>query len=559
MKKALQILILATTFLSFASCKEAPKADKAAAATAVSDIRTLAQTDYPAAMQMIDRSLRAGEIGVFEANNLKANITYLYTEDYGSAAVYMRKALQQEEAADPVTKTGLLYHLATILKGGKQYTELLAVCKEGAQAARDAGLPFEQQSFDFMAGTCLFDMGEESVGLSMMKDAVEKASAEAKTEEQYGHLLYFQSTITNDYKETGDFEEVLLQCVEYEELLGKMQRKFPDADPGYIDRCLFYQSADRAICHANLGDRKKADEYFQEALKYGFASTQGGLMRQVDYFAAIGNPQCVLEIYQNEIPFPDADTVSRAWRLRLSRIMQAYHHAGIQEKENEYQARYDALSHLIEEKERSEETKVKAAQYDASSSRARLSDTRLDLKKSRRTTNILIILFIIALAGAIVVFHILSRRSDELHNKQAEALQKELESIRRQVSIIAEKEPHKGTPRLKAPITKLIEENKLYLNKDISRAAVASMLGVPEQEIPKMLNAVKPGLGFPEYINSLRIRYALEIMALNPDITVTDLADRSGFYTKRTFQRAFQSATGKTPSEYARELKDTNS
>lgn len=235
--------------------------------------------------------------------------------------------------------------------------------------------------------------------------------------------------------------------------------------------------------------------------------------------------------------------------------MKAYHNASIQEKENEYQARYNALSVLIEEKERAEETKAKAAQYDASRSRARLSDTIGSLKKTHRTTNLLLILFIAALAGFVILNRFFSRRADRQHDQQSEVLQKELESIRRQVSIIAEKDSQKGAPRRKAPITKVIEDNKLYLNKDLTRAAVASMLGVQEQEIPKMLDAVKPGLGFPEYINSLRIRYAMELMALNPDITVVDLADRSGFYTKRTFQRAFHNITGKTPSEYAQDLK----
>ena len=33
---------------------------------------------------------------------------------------------------------------------------------------------------------------------------------------------------------------------------------------------------------------------------------------------------------------------------------------------------------------------------------------------------------------------------------------------------------------------------------------------------------------------------------------------RSGFYTIRTFQRSFLAVTGKTPSEYAQNLKENN-
>lgn len=39
--------------------------------------------------------------------------------------------------------------------------------------------------------------------------------------------------------------------------------------------------------------------------------------------------------------------------------------------------------------------------------------------------------------------------------------------------------------------------------------------------------------------------------------TILLLADRSGFYTIRTFQRSFLAVTGKTPSEYSQYLKTT--
>jgi len=555
MKQILQILAVAAVFLSLSACKGAPQTDSAVASTAASDIRTLAQTDYPAAMQRIGKALRSGEISVFQANNLRANITYLYTEDYSSAAAYMLKTLEQEEAKDPQERTGLLYHLATIYEGGKDYQALLSTCEEGKKTARQAGMPFEEKSFDFLAGSVLFEMGEDETGLSLMQEAAQEALGIATEESEFGHVQYFTQRLISCYIAIDNYSKALEQCARQEILLGRMQKKFPQVDPEYIDRCIFYLSADRAICHASLGNKIEAEEYFGKALECDFASTQGGFARQVDYYAAIGDPRRVLEIYEEKIPFPDTDTLSRAWRLRLSRILKAYHNASIQEKENEYQARYNALSVLIEEKERAEETKAKAAQYDASRSRARLSDTIGSLKKTHRTTNLLLILFIAALAGFVILNRFFSRRADRQHDQQSEVLQKELESIRRQVSIITEKDSQKGAPRRKAPITKVIEDNKLYLNKDLTRAAVASMLGVQEQEIPKMLDAVKPGLGFPEYINSLRIRYALELMALNPDITVVDLADRSGFYTKRTFQRAFHNITGKTPSEYAQDLK----
>ncbi len=72
----------------------------------------------------------------------------------------------------------------------------------------------------------------------------------------------------------------------------------------------------------------------------------------------------------------------------------------------------------------------------------------------------------------------------------------------------------------------------------------------------KMLEEIAPGISFPDYIKSLRIRHALELLGENPDISISELADRCGFYTIRTLQRSFLAVTGKTPSEYAQELKE---
>ena len=94
----------------------------------------------------------------------------------------MRKALEQEDAKDPGTRSELLYHLATILRNGRDFTALLATCTEGKDCARKAGKAFEEYSFDFLAGNCLYDLGEEDTGFEMMSSALAAAGEIASTE-----------------------------------------------------------------------------------------------------------------------------------------------------------------------------------------------------------------------------------------------------------------------------------------------------------------------------------------------------------------------------------------
>ena len=516
-------------------------------------IKELAQTDYEAAMKLTAEGLRSGQLSAFTANELRANLTYQFTEDYASAADYMRKALEQEDAKDPGTRSELLYHLATILRNGRDFTALLATCTEGKDCARKAGKAFEEYSFDFLAGNCLYDLGEEDTGFEMMSSALAAAGEIASTEPDYGHLLFFTGQYINNLREDENYQAALAACATYESLIGRMESSFPDVNPAYIDRCRFYLDIYRSVCNSYLGEPSAADAAFKSALGRSYAGTTGGKSLIVDYYAASGQPDKILDLYRNELPFTDADTVSRAYRLRIARLKEAYTNARNLEKAREYQELYDTLSKKIEAKEQAEGTLVDAAKYDTQRYRFKLEDTTEVLKRNQRLILFLIIVFFITIG----LLLLLTTKKARQHSKETQALEKSLGSIQRQVSIIAERDFHKDTPDKEDStvlLKELIEGQKLYLNKNLNRQSATELLGKSSYEIDKMLEEIAPGISFPDYIKGLRIRHALELLGQTPDIPIAELADRCGFYTIRTFQRAFLAVTGKTPSEYAQEL-----
>ena len=519
-------------------------------------IQELAKTDYEAAMKRAGEALRNGRLSAFTANELRARLTYQYTEDYASAAGYLRKALEQDEAKDPGIRSELLYHLTTILRNSRDFTALLATCAEGKECARQAGKPFEEYAFDFMAGNGLYDLGEEDTAFEMMRTALSKATAIASTEPEYGHLLYFTGQYINTLLEEKDYPAALSVCSAYEGLISRMESTFPGVDPSYIDRCRFYLDLHRAVCQSYLGEPEAASKTFGRALMRDYAGTSGGKSLLVEYYAASGEPDKILDLYRNELPYTDPDTVSRAYRFRIARLREAFANAGIPEKAREYQERYDILSRKIKAKEQAEGTLVGAAKYDTQRYRFQLEDTTRMLKKNQRLIFALIIVF----ALAIGILLLITQRKARQHSQETRALEKSLSAIRRQVSIIAGKELQTTAPeghgaQQPASLKDLVEGQKLYLNKSLNRQTASGLLGKTAYEIDKMLEEIAPGISFPDYIKSLRIRHALELIGQNPDIPIAELADRSGFYSLRTFQRSFLAVTGKTPSEYAQTLK----
>ena len=560
MKRILYAILL---LAALAGCGRQPQTDGASESVNVysaSHIREVARTDYQQAMSLAEKGLKTGVLSAYDANYLRAQITYNYTENYAEAAEYVRLALEQEEANDPAVRVKLYYRLVTIYRGGKDYSSLLSVCAEGKETAHKAGLVFEENAFDFMAGNCLYDIGEDDTGYEMMTSSLRRASEIAITEEEFGHLCYFCGNLVNDYIESKFFEKALAQCEEYEKTVNKMTAKFPEANDEFIDMSLFNINMNRAICYQRLGKVDSATSCFETASSFDYANTSGAKAKIVTYYAAAGQPDIILKIYNEEIPYACEDTVSRIYMMRLARLREAYTNAGDTAKADEYSARYDALGRQIEEKERAEGTLTKAAEYDVKRYRLMLGDAATSLVRHKMTLYIVLCLILIA----IVVFMILNKRYTrnwEIQRKaETDALEKDLQQLRHQVSVIAESN-HPKEPERKSgeSLAELIEGNRLYLNKNLNRVSTASLLGISQADITRMLGEIEPGLSFPDYIKGLRVRHAKSLLAENPDITIADLADRCGFYTVRTLQRSFLSVTGKTPSEYAKELKRQSS
>ena len=549
------LYFIATVVLAISCSSPAEKAAVAdEQAYSPAHIQSLAQTDYEAAMKLTEEALRKGGMSLFTASTLRANITYQFTEDYDVAAAYMRKALDLDEAKDPGTRSELLYHLVTILRNSRDFTALLSACTEGKECAHRAGKVFEEYSFDFLAGNCLHDLGEDETGFEMMHSALSAAGKTAATEAEFGHLLYFTSQYINSLRGDKNYQGALTACTAYEGFIDRMERSFPDVDPAYIDRCRFYLDIGRSICKSYLGEPSAADAAFGSALGRNYAATTGGKSLLVDYYAASGQPDKILDIYQNDLPFTDADTVSRAYRLRIARLKEALVNAGDQEKARQYQAIYDSLSRNLEAKEQAEGTLVAAAKSDTQRYRFKLEDTTEVLRKNQRLILVLILAFII-----IGLLLLLTAKKARQHSEETQSLEKSLSAIKRQVSIIAERDFHKEPSdqnEEQLSLKELVEGQKLYLNKNLNRQSAADLLGKSSYEIDKMLEEIAPGISFPDYIKSLRIRHALELLGENPDIPISKLADRCGFYTIRTLQRSFLAVTGKTPSEYAQELKE---
>lgn len=552
MKKSIRILLYGMVLL-LCGCgnrQQPTPADR----YSVDTLKRLASINLEMAYQRVGEGEQNGELSAYEAALLFANLTYQFTDDYRLAMDYCRKALGALDGEkDDEERLKTLYMLGNLAETVKDFNTCIKTCAEGKTIAHRHKMRFEESSFDYVAGKCMFDLGLEDEGLSLMKASIDKMKPIVKTDSDYGHHIFFVNNLIICYLADEAMQQALAETETLEQLIDGMEKKYPEAKP-YCESYRYHVYAERAVAKVSLGRSDEAQADFDKALTYDYSNTHVGMLFQNDYYAATGNVDSLLSVMAR-IPYRDTDTVQRLYRKRLSYLAQAYRVAGDTAMANHYQHRIDTLSQLIERREQQEGIAVNAALYDTQVHKLALDELTRNTKKMYLFLISLVVVMALAFSVAFIINKRRLKKAAQEIRRKSKSMEEEMTRLQKQVRIIARdssQSPSATSQQASKSLATLIEGQQLYLKKDISRALMAQMLGCSHQTLTKMLNEIQPGISFPDYIKGLRIAHALKLIKENPSLTVQQVADQSGFYSISSFERSFKAVTGKTPREYLR-------
>jgi AraC-like DNA-binding protein len=100
----------------------------------------------------------------------------------------------------------------------------------------------------------------------------------------------------------------------------------------------------------------------------------------------------------------------------------------------------------------------------------------------------------------------------------------------------------------------LVKKYKPHLDENISLPKLAALLGVTSHQLSELLNIHK-STSFYDFLNDLRHQETLHFLAENEnELTITDIAYRSGFNNRNTFYKVFKEKTGLTPNQYKKTM-----
>jgi len=109
---------------------------------------------------------------------------------------------------------------------------------------------------------------------------------------------------------------------------------------------------------------------------------------------------------------------------------------------------------------------------------------------------------------------------------------------------------------LKTKLAVLMENERLFLDNELSLPELAGKMGVSSHDLSYLLNEGF-GVNFFQFINTYRVNEAKQLMLSEKHrhLNMLGIAYNSGFNSKTTFNTAFKKEIGLSPSQYIQQMK----
>ena len=131
-----------------------------------------------------------------------------------------------------------------------------------------------------------------------------------------------------------------------------------------------------------------------------------------------------------------------------------------------------------------------------------------------------------------------------------------LKEKEKKVGKMIKESDEESTEMLNAIESKMIEE-KFYLNENFSSQDVLVHFEITRNKLDELLTHIK-GVSFADWLNTLRIEYAKNLLINNNKYTIDAISSMSGYSSRSAFYAAFKKVTNITPTEFIRQAKNNS-
>lgn len=557
--------------IGFVSMKAQPVSDSVLSYWNIQNIY-LRDPDY--ALQLLDsaEAHNLPNLPLFKINRLRS-MCYDVKGEYLLTEKYVRRQLEDDSIRSvPVRKLRTLTMLVNALSSQNKYEECIRYCKETIKLARELGRINSE-------GEMLFTMGNVYAGMNRLEESLEmyREGIDLLKNSDDVRDLAVLSTAYGELMTTLMCNKKVLEAIEIgkeRERLVEHMSQMPGPPDGYIDQQYGYLYSKMAYALQLVERSEEAMHYYRQFQTTDFAHqsfTQGEiipfLLQAGRYQEALKLNKADYEIFCSEY---EKDTVNYNYYVILDRFAQAYHGLKDYKRANAYLSRAFVLNDAIYTKEKESRAQEFATVFMLNEKDLQLA--QMHLVAQRRNFQMIILCIVLVLACAflgIVVYHLqIIRRRNLVAAKQIDELMLQRDDLRRACeramtfssigssssSNTNPKDSQKDSddPQMNSFLRMeyRVMEERLFLQPKFGRDDLLRLCNVSKNDLPRILRQYERINNVSDYLNHLRVEYAVRLMHEKPNLSMDGIGKEAGFNSRSTFYRAFFKEFGMTPAQY---------
>lgn len=467
----------------------------------------------------------------------------------------------------PERRLKMTVMLAGVLDRQNKYEDGIAACREAIGLARKSGKKKEEAEMLSTMARINSGMGNKVEAYRYFKEAIDvlKNTGDAR-EMSYLSTIYGEAM--SFLIDAGKCKEAIEMGKKRESLIERMS-KMQGPPPGYIDQQYGFLFAKMAVLLFEEGRTDEAADYYARFGKLDFADSYTGRLFSVPYLLRAGrysealrnNDSCIRE-------FPN-DTISYDYLGLMQNQAEAYRGLRNYQAADSYMLRCYALQDSIYMRESESKAQEYAALFESNEKELRLVETKA---QSQRKSFIIVGASILIVLLVSIIWIVLRnlRKTKERNRIDAQRIDEliaQKEELRKSYSQLNDNscsdtpnelnenmidslpdvdKEHQSFMRMEAMIMK----DKMFLNPKLNREDILKAVGIGKNSLVPILRKYAGCSNLNDYINRLRLEYAVKLIKNNKLYTIDSIAEASGFNSRSTFYRVFQNVFGMSPSQY---------
>ena len=541
---------------------------------------TFVDTEPERALQLIDSARLAGNLSDVRADIQRARVYgRSHAEIRTDSAILIGERLMRHDSvmADYDLQIDVLEILLDAYRLERDYEQALHWATRLSDVYREHDMRHLQSYSNAEIGALMVRIGQQQEGLARIDSAVQQLAGHRHYTEMNLALLALKrkadvAAETGRYQATTDAAQQMLAMLDdfeqhpadYYDQGNSYSGITVEERPRYID---FYRSraySFLALAAASQHQPQQAIHYLDLYGQTDASQTLHGRYVTTPTLCRLGRYDRMLAIYDEVEQSMADDTLNANYADILRGRAEVAQSQGHPVAANGYWRRYADLSQQLSDSLLRGKAHLFAARYHAQEQQREIEQQRA----SKRIANTISIatgsLALLILAFALYAFRqwrITQQRNRILAQQITEAV--EYKEKYRKLSVSAEPSVHSAKPELAISdftelsdeqlflcLRDLIENEQLFLQPDFGRQSLIDRTGLSKERIGAAFAQGSDSVSLPAYVRELRLDYAIRLLNDQPDLTVEQVSQASGFTSADTFTRNFRAKYGMTPTTY---------